>query len=247
MTSGSYVDDRPESAGARSVPAGLRRFAASLRMLASRQDVDETLQLAVDLAAELVRGCDVADIMFFREVGTTTPVSTDPIAVAIGRLQEETGEGPCLDAARHKEVVITGDLAVDERWPSFGPRIAEMGMRSAVAYQLFLQRNDGDRFGALALYGAQPHAFDEGSVELGEVFAAHCAAVLAAAIANEGARAALESRDVIGQAKGILMARHNVSASEAFDLLRRASQSRHLKLRELAQHVAEAGALPGED
>jgi AmiR/NasT family two-component response regulator len=72
----------------------------------------------------------------------------------------------------------------------------------------------------------------------------HGAAVLASAIAREGAQAALESRDVIGQAKGILMVQHHLSASEAFDLLRTTSQARNVKLRQLAQEVADTGALP---
>ena len=234
------------SAPARSAPLGLRRFADSLRELASRQDVDETLQLAVDLAAELIPGCDYADIMFIRPGGTTTPVSTDPIAVALGQLQDEVAEGPCLATVDQQQAVVVADLATDERWPEFGPRAVEMGVASAACYQLFLHRNNGDRLGALALYGSRPAAFDERATELGEVFAAHCAAVLASAIAQEGARTALESRDVIGQAKGILMVRHRLSASEAFDLLRRTSQSKHVKLRELAQLVAETGALPEE-
>ena len=235
--------DHPDTS-ARQAPTGLRRFAGSLRDLASRQDVDETLQLAVDLAAELIPGCDYADVMFIRPGGTTTPVSSDPIAVALDQVQAETGEGPCRSTMDTEQAVVVGDLGTDGRWPTFGPRAVEMGVRSAACYQLFLHRNDGDRLGALNLFGTLPDAFDDWATELGEVFAAHCAAVLASAIAQEGARAALETRDVIGQAKGILMARHKLNAEEAFDLLRRTSQSQHVKLRDLAEQVAETGAVP---
>ena len=200
----------------------------------------------MDLAAELIPGCDYADVMFIRPGGTTTPVSSDPIAVALDQLQEQTGEGPCRSTMDTEQAVVVGDLATDERYPAFGPRAVETGVRSAACYQLFLHRNDGDRLGALNLFGAHPDVFDEWAVDLGEVFAAHCAAVLASAIAQEGSRAALESRDVIGQAKGILMARHMLSAQDAFDLLRRTSQSQHVKLRDLARRVAEVGALPDE-
>jgi hypothetical protein len=243
-TDGSLVAVPRDPDLARLGPVGLRRFAAALRELASRQDVDETLQLAVDLAAELIPGCDVADVMFIRPGGVTTPVSTDPLAVALDQLQAETGEGPCLLAAREQIRVLSNDLSKDDRWPRFAPRAVEKGVASALSFQLFLLRNDGDRLGALNLYGMQPDAFDEAAAELGEVFAVHGAAVLASAIAREGAQAALESRDVIGQAKGILMAQHRVSASEAFDLLRVTSQARNVKLRQLAQEVADTGALP---
>jgi hypothetical protein len=243
-TDGPCVDARPDLSPARETPDdGLRRFADSLRELASRQDVDETLQLAVDLAAELIPGCDFADIMFIRPGGMTTPVSTDPLAVALDELQAATDQGPCLMAARDQTRVLAHDLGTDERWPDFAPRAVEMGVASALSFQLFLLRNDGDRLGALNLYGTRTHAFDEGAAALGEVFAVHCAAVLASAIAKEGALAALESRDLIGQAKGILMAQHRVTAVEAFDLLREASQVRNIKLRQLAQQVADAGAL----
>jgi GAF domain-containing protein len=221
----------------------LERFVASLRELASRQEVDETLQLAVDLATELIPGCDIADIMFIRSGGSTTPVATGPLAIAIDELQERTDEGPCLTAAREQTRVLVDDLEQDDRWPRFAPLAMEMGVRSALSFQLFLLRHDGDRLGALNLYGTRPRAFDADAVALGEVFAVHSAAVLAAAIARDGAQAALESRDVIGQAKGILMARHRISAADAFDLLRRTSQARNVKLRDLADEVAESGLL----
>lgn len=223
---------------------GLRRFPGALRDLASTRGVDETLQLTVDLAQELVRGCDLADVMFLRPGGTTTPVSTDPLAIALDDVQGECEEGPCITAAREEPVVVSRDLADDARWPRFGPLAVEMGVRSAASYQLFLHRHDRDRLGALNLYGRSPDGFEDETVVLGEVFAAQCSAALAAAIAKEGAAAALESRDRIGQAKGILMERHRLDASEAFDALRRSSQERNMKLRDVADHVARTGALP---
>jgi hypothetical protein len=239
------VDLPPDVPSSPASPAGLQRFAAALRDLASSQDVDETLQLAVDLSTELVRGCELADIMFLRKGGTSTPVSSDPRAVELDRIQAETDEGPCMSAARHHPVVVANTLETDERWPVFSPRaVAEVGIHSALSFQLYLHRNDGDRFGALNLYSTVPSAFDEESVQLGEVFAAHCTTTLAAAIAREGADAALASRDLIGQAKGILMATEQITATEAFDLLRRTSQDLNVKLRDVADHVTRVGTLP---
>jgi hypothetical protein len=236
---------RPESVPSFLPSAGLGRFAAALRELASRQEVDETLQFAVDLATELVRGCELADVMFLRKGGLTTPVSSDQLARKIDRIQQETDEGPCLSAARAHPVVVSDELATDERWPAFGPRaVAEAGVHSALSFQLYLPRNGGDRYGALNLYSTSASAFVEESIALGEVFAAQCTTTLAAAIAREGAEAALASRDLIGQAKGILMATEQVSAEEAFELLRRTSQDRNVKLRDVADHVARVGTLP---
>lgn len=224
-----------------------KRLAPALRDLASRTaTVDETLQAAVDLCTELIPGCDIADVMFLRRGGITTPVSTDPRAIALGRAQEETGEGPCMTAALEETVVVTQDLRHDDRWPRFGPRAIEQDVLAILSYQLFLNPGEGDRFGALNLYGSRIDVFDEDSVAVGEVLAAQCAAALSAAIDREGAQAALRSRDVIGQAKGILMERHRLSADQAFELLRKISQERNIKVRDLAEHVAATGDLPEE-
>jgi hypothetical protein len=129
----------PDSLSSSLPSVGLGRFAAALRELASRQEVDETLQLAVDLATELVRGCELADVMFLRRGGVTTPVSSDPLAREIDRLQQECDEGPCLSAARGHPVVVSDELSTDERWPTFGPRaVAEAGVNSALSSQLGL-------------------------------------------------------------------------------------------------------------
>jgi GAF domain-containing protein len=219
-------------------------FPAALRELASREDVDDTLQFAVDLAISQIAGCDVADIMFIRAGGVTTPVSTDPLALSLDRVQAATDQGPCLQAGRDQTTIVFEDLGTDPRWPAFAPRAVKLGIRSAASHPLFLHRNQGDRMGVLNLYGHRPGAFDEQAVERGEIFAAQCAAALAGAIAREGLQAALESRDVIGQAKGILMERHRISASEAFDRIRVASQQLNVKARDVAEHVAATGQLP---
>jgi hypothetical protein len=236
------VYDRPTEP---SLPQARNRLASALRDLASRQaTVDETLQASVDLCRQLIPGCDIADVMFLQRQLVTTPVSTEPQAILLGRAQQESGEGPCLTAALEAEIVVTQDLRTDERWPVFGPRALELGVVSVLSYQLFLNRSDGDRFGALNVYGRSPDAFDDEAIEVGEVFAAHCSAMLAAAITQEGAHAALLSRDVIGQAKGVLMERNRVSADEAFELLKTVSQDKNIAVRDLAEQVATTGELP---
>jgi GAF domain-containing protein len=241
---GFDVDGSSRHLDASVAPSGLPRFASSLRELASRHTVDETLQLAVDLASELVAECDLADVMFWQAGDVTTPVSTDPLAIALDEAQADAGEGPCVLAATGEPVVVVSDLASDGRFPVFGPRAAELGVRSAVSFQLFVDRKHGARLGALNLYGEVPGAFDDEAVALAAVFATHCATVLAAAIAREGFEAALESRDLIGQAKGILMQRHQLTATGAFEQLRTCSQELNVKLREVAEAVVDTGDLP---
>lgn len=220
-------------------PTGSPWFASSSRELASRQTVDETLQFAVDLASELIVGCEFAGVMFWQREDTTTPASTDSRAIVLDEAQAEAGEGPCVLAATTEQIVVANDLADDERFPVFGPRAAAFGTRAAVACKLFLDGTRGARLGALNLYGARPDAFTAEAIETGAVFATHCATVLVAAIAREGFDDALASRDPIGQAKGILMERSQLTASRAFDLLRQSSQDLDVKLRDVAEHVGE--------
>ena len=238
------MSDHPSEA---STDPGRRRLASALRELASTTStVDETLQAAVDLCPELIPGCDIADVMLLQRREVTTPVSSDPRAIPLGRAQQDTGEGPCLTAALEEQIVVTQDLREDPRWPRFAQQALDQGVVSVLSYQLFLNRSDGDRFGALNLYGTTPNAYDDESIELGEVFAAQCSAALAAAIEQDGARSALQSRDLIGQAKGILMERHRLNASQAFQLLQKVSQEHNIKLRDLADHVTTTGQLPSQ-
>jgi hypothetical protein len=233
-----------DPAGA-AVPVGPWRFAASLRQLASQQGVDEALQLVVDLSIELVRGCDLADVMLVSPSGVITPVATDPVAVLLDRAQVGSGEGPCLHVAGDGDrVVRVGDLASDLRWPVFGPRASALGVRSALSFELLFEDGRASRGGALNLYGHAREAFDDGAVRLGEVFADQCATVMSAAIEIEGLHAALASRDTIGQAKGILMERFNIDGAEAFGLLKGASETRNVKLKQVAELVVGQRRLP---
>lgn len=196
--------------------------------------MDEALQLSVDLSAEIIAGVDTADIMLARDGEIAIPVSTDEVAVQVDEAQKEADEGPCLTILRDDVTrVVMHDLEQDDRWPDFRSRALDLGIRSAVAYRITHTRGDGRTLGALNLFGFEPHR-DELALDLGQVFATHCSTVLSAEIDREGLQAALQSRDVIGQAKGILMERHGVTAERAFELLRTASNQRNTKLRDLA-------------
>ena len=136
--------------------------------------------------------------------------------------------------------MIVDDLTTDERWPVFTAGAVDFGIRSMLSLHLYTDR---ESFGALNIYARQRHAFTPDSVATGVLLAAHCAVAIAATTASANLRIALESRDVIGQAKGILMERHKITPTEAFDLLITASQHSHRKLRDIAAHLTETGAL----
>jgi transcriptional regulator with GAF, ATPase, and Fis domain len=207
-------------------------FAEVARALLSQGDVRETLQRIVDMAVETVDGCDHAGISFLKSGKGTTPAASDDVPPQVDAIQYETGEGPCLSAIREHEIFQSGDLASETRWPLFAARAnAETGVSSMLCFRLFVA---GDTLGALNLYSKAIDAFDGGSRSVGLVFAAHAAMALSTAMHGAQMDEALQSRDLIGQAKGILMAREGVDADQAFDMLRRASQRLNVKLRDVA-------------
>ncbi len=229
-------------------------FAGIARTLFSDLSMGATLQQIVDFAVATVEGCDAAGISLLTGTGVTTPVYSAPIALEIDTLQYEAGQGPCLDAIASEAAVYADDLADDARWPIFGPRAAAYGMRSLLSFRLAGART----FGALNLYAHLPRAYGVIDRAKALIFATHAGVALGAAEALDDAnaalaaqvsmvenlRGALASREVIGQAEGILIERERITPDQAFNVLRRASQHLNIKLREVATYVVETGEVP---
>ena len=222
--------------------ADTEKFAEMARSLLAERDVQHTLQKICDLAVETIDGCDHAGISFLKGKTVETPAASDDVPRVVDGIQYETGEGPCLDAIREAEVFESGDLGREDRWPNFASRAQrETGVTSMLSFRLFVE---GDTLGALNLYSKAADAFDERSRTVGLVFAAHAAVALSSAMHDEQMEEALQSRDLIGQAKGILMAREGITADQAFDMLRRASQRLNVKLRDVAGGIVERSGAP---
>ncbi len=212
------------------------------RTLQSETNVDETLQAIADAAVGTVPGAQYAALSVVeRRRRVRTQAGTAELVFQVDRAQYETGEGPCLDAVYEQQIVSLPDMSSEDRWPQFTRRAAELGVGSMLSFQLFVQQ---DNLGALNLYSADKHAFDDGDAEhVGLLFAAHAAVAMSGAQREEHLTKAMAARDVIGQAKGILMERHKLTADQAFSVLARASQHTNLKLIDVARSLAETGAL----
>ena len=221
-------------------------FAEVARALAEHGDLSSTLDEIVNLAVEHLEACEHAGISFVEGRTITSPASSSEIPRIVDRIQSETQEGPCIDAIKEHEVFETGDLRHEHRWPQLSRRAYdETGIVSVLSLRLFV----GERtLGALNLYSSAAHAFDETDVALGTVFAVHAAVAMQAAHHDEGLEQKVRSRDVIGQAKGILMARSGVDEDRAFEMLKAASQRMNVKLRDVAEHIASGRSLaePGD-
>jgi GAF domain-containing protein len=211
-----------------------KTFGEIARILIAEINSQATLQRIVSLAVETIDACEHAGISVFDGKLVTSPASSDEVPAIVDKIQSETGEGPCVDAIRERKVFQTGRLSEELRWPKFTPRaIAESGIESILSLRLFA---DGT-MGALNLYSTQIDAFDEHDIAIGTVFAAHAAVAWSTSQRIENLETGLISRQLIGQAVGLLMARQNMSDSEALDALKHASQRLNMKLRLVAEKI----------
>ena len=219
------------------------------RMMVDEESLEDTLRRVAYLASEEAIGADAAGVTLRREGGATTPAYYGDAALALDSAQYASDDGPCLTAFRTGQTVRIDVIAGhSERWPSFAAQAAEHGVRSSLSLPLIVRT---ESIGALNLYSRSLAPFAEEHVEIACVFAQQSAVALADAevywrtyTLTQNLGIALENRDRIGQAKGILINAHKITGDEAFDLLRRASQHLNLKLRDVADYVTRTGQLP---
>ncbi len=150
------------------------------------------------------------------------------------KIQEQLGEGPCLESAIEQTTIRIDDMDSDTRWPLFADAASALGVKSMICFQLYVE---GVNFGALNLHSTRKNAFSVEAESIGSLFAAHAAIAFSTAREEQQIRAALTSRDLIGQAKGMLMERYNLNSQAAFALLAKLSQDTNVKLADLAEKL----------
>jgi hypothetical protein len=242
-------DDPVDVAGA--IGPLAREFVRLAELFAGEPTVQRVLRRIVEAAQKVVPGADLVSVTLRSPAGYTTPVETDPLATRLDEIQYRLDEGPCVEATRTAGLGLTfsSDLGRHGEYPRFGRAAAGLGVHSVLAVGLFPHGGDAPRMGALNIYSRKVGGLDELDRDITLVLAAHAATALAATTACTAAeleaaqlRQARSSRDVIGQAKGILMERRRISADEAFDVLRAASQSLNVKLIQVATTLVERRA-----
>lgn len=220
----------------------LEQLAEIAQRLSEAETVDGLLQLVVDLGEDYLDGCDGASLMLIGKDGRiSTPAYSSRVAQQSDLAQYEADEGPCLDALRDHAVYLIDDLETEERWPNYRARALELGVRSMLSYRLYAK---GRTFGALDFYSKRPNVYSPFSKVIGQVFASHAGVALKGAMTEAGMEKTIASRDIIGQAKGILMERRAVSAADAFDLLRSLSRDTNIPVRDLAERIVTTGEIP---
>jgi transcriptional regulator with GAF, ATPase, and Fis domain len=209
-------------------------------VLIDEATVDSVMQLIIALAATITTS-DAASISVLTGRGYETMNATDPQVVMLDGVQYETQRGPCVDAIRTGVTIVTNITEDAPAWPEFVAAARDHGVTSVYSSPLEVR---GTTNGCLNLYSHRPDAHDEWNHDSVATFARSAAVVLANARAfettaerNEGLVAALETRELIGEAKGILMHRDGLSSDEAFQHLRTLSQHSNRKLRDVADEI----------
>jgi hypothetical protein len=209
--------------------------------------LDTLLRDLTDRAVQEVPGADACSITVRRADRLLTLAGSDGLPSGLDLRQYENGSGPCVDAAETGEEQYAPDLAEESRWPSYREYALSAGVHCVLAVPVAVEGESG---AALNFYGVRAGALGPGRAAA-QAFAARSGDAIDVALRIErrrqsaaDVRTALLSRSVIDQAVGILMARERIDARIALERLRRVSQDRNVKLRDLCGQLVARVSVP---
>jgi hypothetical protein len=205
--------------------------------------IDNYLQAAADMTADVIEVVGSYSISTSLYGHPVTVGTSDRAAWEADQVEFDTNDGPCVEALRTGAIFSDIDLAEEHRWPAWAAVATLLGFSSAAGIPA--ETSPGHRI-ALNLYAPAPRAFDDLTVRRATLFAEEIARTIPAAVrmveADERAsqlEQALASRSTIDQALGVLMSQNRCTRDAAFGILRRASQNRNVKLRDVAASIIE--------
>lgn len=199
--------------------------------------VDRVLDFAVQ-ALE----CDYAGLILVHDGSDVeTVAATDPLVADLDAIQMTCGQGPDLEVIADRPHVLVRDAAREQRWPHWARRVAATGVRSMLGVRL---STSSTVIGSLNVYDTAVDSFGPEDVDVLHLLARHAAVALDSVRETENLWRAIDARNLIGQAQGILMERFGLDADQAFAVLRRYSQDHNLKLHLVAQRLIETRNLP---
>jgi GAF domain-containing protein len=213
-------------------------LAQSARVINSPQTIEETLDAIVRATLASVPGFDHVGISVIKRDGTIeTAAATDQVVWELDDLQYRIDEGPCVSAMREAQVVAVPDIRHEQRWSRYVPEaVTRTGLRSQLAVHLYV--ND-KTLGGLNLYSTTSEEIDPGAIQAAELFATHAALALARARRESELNDAIATRQEIGMAIGLTMARYNLDSERAFQYLVRASSTSQIKIRDIARQIIQ--------
>ncbi|AGL18914.1 GAF and ANTAR domain-containing protein [Actinoplanes sp. N902-109] len=211
-------------------------------------DLKGVLDRIARLAKQTVPGADEVSVTLIPERGPYTISWTGQPALEVDEQQYRDGSGPCLEAAMGKATLAIHEVAGETRWPAWAEHAWSRGVRSSASVGMPIHDNVS---GGLNVYSRAVDAFDDESLTLLETFAGYAAVALANAhlydtttTLAQHMQAAMESRAVIEQAKGIIMGERRCSPDEAFTILAKLSQDSNRKLRDVAVALVNRAQRP---
>jgi transcriptional regulator with GAF, ATPase, and Fis domain len=209
-----------------------RALSEVARSLEAEPDLHHTVEGIVAAVTDTVSGAEDAGVSLWEGKVLRTVAATSDLVKRVNNIEHELNEGPCLDALHMRRTYRIDDMSHDGRWPRFAAAAQAHGIQSMLGYRLF---TSGRTLGSLDLYSTRPSAFDGQAEIVGELFAAHAAIALLGSTQHSEWQAALNSRDIIGMAKGILMSRDDLTDDQAFHVLVSTSQYANMKVHDVAR------------
>jgi len=188
-------------------------------------DVIEFLLMVTNRTAELIGASDVGLLLADQRGRLQFMAASNEDVKRLELFQIQVNEGPCRDAFQSGQAVVNADLQdASDRWPTFAPRAAADGYRSAHAFPLRLRQ---EVIGAIGVFGTDVRRWELAEVHIAQALA-HIAtigllqerAIRRGEVLAEQLQSALNSRIVIEQAKGAIAQFRNVSVDDAFVVLR---------------------------
>lgn len=206
-----------------------------------RADYEDIYEAIATTAVDVVPGCDHACVTSLRAGGELTcEGSSDEVAALIDTFEQQSGEGPCLDAIVEESFQHDPDITTKATWPALTKLVLEhTPVRGMIGYRLLV---GGSKAGALNIFSDHPGALTTESAAMGAIVASFASVALTGAAQNERAdtlQRGLESNREIGKAVGLIMASHNISGDEALAVLKKASSELNVKLAVVARRVVE--------
>lgn len=222
--------------------SGVSEFAGLLVDLHDDTDTDQIVQHIVEIAVRVI-DCHASGVMLVHgDKRIETAAFTDESVKQADLLQLELAEGPCLSAMAGGDHFRIDNTTTDQRWPRWCSGVAELGIRSVIS--VWLANGDQRPVGSMLVYSHKTHAFDDEDVETARILGAHAAIAVKRLRREDAVARAIDSRTLIGQATGVVMAKYGVTQDQAFAVLVRCSQAANRKLRDVAAEVVRTQTLP---
>jgi GAF domain-containing protein len=222
------VDDRQLSAA----------LAHAARTINQARTPSETIQTIAETALLSIPSIEHVGVSVLDRHGQAeTVAATSDLVLELDKLQYSLDEGPCVDSLRDATVVAAPRIKDDPRWPRYAPAAVQLGLKAQLAVKLYL--DEQGTVGGLNMYSTASEEIDPQAPGIADLFATHAAVALGKAREVDHLHQALRTREIIGQAIGLLMAQYQLDTDGAFAFLVRTSSHSNIKVRDIAVQMVE--------